>query len=78
MHIPFGSMVKFQYLAQFSVDLLLCQVAFSLVLILPQFSVFTYYMINPLVSITTLVILLDLIYFCFNIVCPQGVILHCY
>ena len=52
-HIPFGSMVKFQFLAQITVDLLPHPVVSSLTLFLCKFVAFVYYAISSFVSITT-------------------------
>ena len=69
MHIPFGSMVKFQCLAQFLMDHLPYTVMFPLTLLLRKFALFTYPVSNRFVSITTksrLIILLRIINFGFN------------
>ena len=46
MHIPFGSLAKFHFLAQFSMNHLLLPVMSSLVLFLDQFAAFTYVINN--------------------------------
>ena len=65
MHIPFVGMVKFKFLAHFPMDPVAHPVVSSLVLLLCQFAAFAYYVIDRLVSVTTLptfAILLRLIY----------------
>ena len=51
--ISFGSMVKFQYLAQFQVDHLSPSVIPSLVIRLYPFAAFAYYVIKRLLPIST-------------------------
>ena len=53
VHISFGSMVKFQFFAQFPVDFLSCLVASDLVLLLCLFAILTYYVINRFESFTS-------------------------
>ena len=53
VHIPLGSMVKFQFFAQISVDHILYPVVFSCILLLRKLATFAYYIINGFVSITT-------------------------
>ena len=77
VHIPFIHMDKFQFLAQFPMDHLAHPVVSSLILFLYLFAAFAY-VINRLVSITTLptyAILLRLINSCFH---PNGIVLCCY
>ena len=52
MHIPFVGMVKFKFLAHFSVDHLAHEVMSSLVPMY-QFAAFAYYVIDGFISVTT-------------------------
>ena len=52
MHIPFVSMVKFEFLAHFPVDHLADPVVFRLLLFPCKFAAFTYYVIDRFVSVT--------------------------
>ena len=80
MHIPFVHLVKFKPLVQFSVDhiphlVVSCLILFALIY------AFGYYVIDRFVSITTsctFAILLHLVYSCFDIASPYGVLLCCY
>ena len=51
VHIPFGSMIKFQSLAQFPADHLLDPVVYNL---LCKFATFVYYVINRFISFSAL------------------------
>ena len=53
VYIPFISMVKFHFLAQFPVDHFSHPVVSSLDLLFCQFAIFAYYVINRFVSMTT-------------------------
>ena len=53
VHIPFYSMIKFQFLIQFPVDHLPCPFVSSLILSLHEFATFAYYVINRFLSIIT-------------------------
>ena len=80
VHIPFGCMVQFKFLAEFPIDHFLRPVLSSLVHFLCKFAVFVYYVINCFVfTITkpTLLILLRLIEFRFYILDSNGVVLSC-
>ena len=80
VHIPFCSMIKFQFLAQFLVDNLSHPHVLSFIFFWCYFATFTY-VINSFVSITTypkFVIPLPIIYFCFNVISSYGVIFCCY
>ena len=74
VHIPYGSMIKFQFLAQFSVDHLSHPV--SHIVLQHEFAAFAYYVINHFVSIT-LAILLHIIDFCFIKIGPYRIVLCC-
>ena len=54
--MPFVGMVKFRCLAHFPVDHLAHLVVSSLVLLLCQFAVFAYYVIDGFISVTTVYI----------------------
>ena len=73
-------MVKFKFFTQFPVDYLPHPVMSSLPLFLLYFAAFDYYMINHFHTFTilsTLALLLHLIYFCFNIVGIYGIVWCC-
>ena len=73
-------MDKLQFLAQFLVDLLAHLVEPSFTFIQCKIAAFAYNMIDVFVSISTqptAADLLRLIYYCFDIVGPYGVILCC-
>ena len=75
----FFRMVKFKLLSKFPVDHFHHPVMFSVLLYFHLFTTFALNMIGRFVFVTTsptLAILLLLVYFCFNVVCPYGVL--CY
>ena len=53
MHISFVYMVKFKFLARFPVDHVARPVVSNLILLLHQFTAFSFFVINHFVSITT-------------------------
>ena len=81
VHIPFGSMVEFQSLAQFPVNHPSSPVVPSFVLLLWDFSVFANYVTNHFVFVSilpTFTIILYIVDFRLNIIGPYGVVLASY
>ena len=80
VHITFARIVKFKLLIEFLMDHRAHTVVCSLIFSQCYFAAFAYYVIDHFVSITTVStsILLRLVYSCFYIVSPYGVVLCCY
>ena len=77
-HIPFGSIAKFESLAQFPVDYLSFLVIPCLVLILYKFARFVYFVINLFICVSpypTQAILVPIINFRFDEIGPNDIIL---
>ena len=81
VHIQFIRMIKLPFLSQFLVNHIAHLFGRCLILFLYHFAPFAYYVIDRFVSIITKptsAVSLGLIYFCFDMISPYGVVLFIY